>query len=1535
MAQKTNLNVSPYFDDYDPIDNFYKVLFKPGFPVQARELNNLQSILQNQIENFGDHFFKDGSVVIPGGLSYDNEYFSVKINSEFLGIPVSTYADNFIGTVIRGQTTQVTARVVNVLSAEDSDDGELTLYVKYINSNDDGEDVSFIESELLLAEENVVYGNTTITEGSSFAQVVSDNATAIGSAISIAEGVYFVRGYFVNVYSQTIILDQYTNEPSYRIGLSIIERTVNANEDETLFDNARGFNNYSAPGADRFQFELKLIKKDIDDIDDRSFVELLRLNEGITEKSEQKTQYNIIKDYFAKRTYDESGDYSVVPFDLTLDECLNDEIGNGGIYEDTQTTRQDNIPSDDLFCLTVGPGKAYVNGYDIEVVGSRIIDVEKPRDTKPVENSLVPLDLGNILKVNNVFGSPVIGLNRDSTYVIELYNQRTTSNTAGTGEKIGEARIYSFGVSDASYSDDTTEWDLRLFDIQTYTQLTLNEEYQYSKGTYFKGLSSGATGYASENWVSGDTVKLHQTSGSFMEGEQISIDGITEYPRSIKDIIIHTLNDVKSVYQDASTLGLQSDFVADVVLKSRVADGFRATDKITITSGGTVTSPGNKFTGIATNSIIRYQNTADAYDDEVYNRVTNVSSDGNSMTVVAISDIAGVATGLLPSSTTTVDFRIGETDFSFGDNGGSLFIELDRDNISTIDLSSANLPIYQQIDGLSTDSFGALTVNISSVGVSSALFENFDAERYSIHYSDGSIEDLTSDQFTINSDGTEVVFNGLTASETNVTLIATAKKRGLKSKIKQYTRSTKVTVNKSKNRSAGVSTNLANGLDFNSFYGLRVEDEEISLNYPDVANVVAIYESNTSDAPVLDRLVFETGLGLDTNSILGELIKGPNNQSVAKIVTRSSPTAVEIVYLNDQRFAVGEEVTFQESGIIGTIQSVVNGNYIDRTDDFILDDGQRQDIYDYSRLVRNAGIKIPAKQLLVIFDHYTILSTDEGDAFTVLSYDAERYKSDIPTIFTPNSVNGFSIIRASDTIDFRPRVSPFTGTTSSPFDYDSRDFSTTGSTTNLIPKAGESTIVGYEYYLPRMDRVILTADGFFRVVKGQSSDDPKTPTIVEDSMTLATIQLPPYLYDIDDAQITLMDNKRYTMRDIGEIESRVSNLEEVTSLSILENDTKSLQIQDADGLSRFKSGFFADDFKNGDLFDQEYTTCVVDAGIKQLSVPTSRITLSPQIAPAASNLAKTFDYTTNYELLDNFLQKTGNVVSLRYNEEKYIEQAFATRIENVNPFNIIEYTGTIRLEPSTDTWVTNKSETKKVTKNKFKTLTNRSRQFRTVNVVGKPRSGRTTMSTKTSRDTKVTSSRTSAITDVSTDIDTKSTSDPFIRRRNVSFFADGLKPFTRYYSFFDGSRKLDVFPKFLEIGNVVGSFRVGETVEGFTRNKNGKTVRRIVFRLCAPNHKTGDFKNPDLTLDFNPYNKNQSLENAKTYNTSSTFLNVDVNALSLAAQGSFFGFITPGMKLIGRTSGAQATVKTNRLVSDGLGSLYGSFFFRTPTKEKN
>ena len=123
MPQKTNLNISPYFDDFDKDDNFYRVLFKPGYPVQARELTTLQSILQNQVENFGSHIFKEGSMVIPGNINYDGEYTSLKINSDYLGIPVTAYADKLVGKRLKGQTSGVTASVdkfLDVSPAEES-----------------------------------------------------------------------------------------------------------------------------------------------------------------------------------------------------------------------------------------------------------------------------------------------------------------------------------------------------------------------------------------------------------------------------------------------------------------------------------------------------------------------------------------------------------------------------------------------------------------------------------------------------------------------------------------------------------------------------------------------------------------------------------------------------------------------------------------------------------------------------------------------------------------------------------------------------------------------------------------------------------------------------------------------------------------------------------------------------------------------------------------------------------------------------------------------------------------------------------------------------------------------------------------------------------------------------------------------------------------------------------------------------------------------------------------------------------------------
>ena len=81
MSQQTNLNVAPYFDDFDPANDFHRVLFKPGYPVQARELTTLQSILQNQIESFGKYAFKQGDLVVPGEVGLNTKLDYVKLSS--------------------------------------------------------------------------------------------------------------------------------------------------------------------------------------------------------------------------------------------------------------------------------------------------------------------------------------------------------------------------------------------------------------------------------------------------------------------------------------------------------------------------------------------------------------------------------------------------------------------------------------------------------------------------------------------------------------------------------------------------------------------------------------------------------------------------------------------------------------------------------------------------------------------------------------------------------------------------------------------------------------------------------------------------------------------------------------------------------------------------------------------------------------------------------------------------------------------------------------------------------------------------------------------------------------------------------------------------------------------------------------------------------------------------------------------------------------------------------------------------------------
>jgi len=1530
MPQKTNLNINPYFDDFDKNDNYYKVLFKPGFPVQSRELTTLQSILQNQIESFGSHIFKEGSMVIPGSVTYDNRFFGIKVNPQHLGIDVTVYLNSLIGKTIKGEKSQILASIKKYSIPPEDDVDEITLYIKYLNSgvqeNEtlESQKSEFENGEVLLLEENVTYGNTTINAGDTILSLVDSDSNSVGSAVGITDGVYFVRGTFVDVKKQQIVLEPYSTLPSYRVGLFINEQIITASDDKDLNDNARGFSNYAAPGADRFKITLTLGKKILSDNEDVNFIEIMRVDKGEVKKLQDRSVYSEIKKYFAKRTYEESGNYAIDSFVVDALECLNDEISGEGIYTSEQITESNNVPSEDLLSIRVSPGRAYVKGFDVELAGSRIIDVEKSRDTENIKSALIPFEMGNLLRVNNVYGTPLIGL-RDSN-IISLQNRRrnTSTTNAGTGTKIGEARVYSYNVTDASYVNAATSWDLYLYDIQTYTVITTSRVISVLEApttSYVRGQSSGATGYIANR--SGSTLSLNQTSGTFIQGEQLIFNDNVNILCSVVSLIAYTIDDIKSVYQDSTSLdsSLQTDFIADTVLLRVLPPGFNLTDRVSITSGGSVTSPGKTFLGLKVDSIIAYQKASAS--SLTYNRVSAISADGVTLTVVALdSSVTGVADGTLPGSTETTTFSLAIPRI-LGVNNASLYTELPEKNIATLNISESNLVITKQINGLSIDGTGALSattpITISNIGISSAFFEPFDAEKYSIHYSDGSTEPLTSSQFILGSNGASISFIGLSKinQNNNVTVTVTMRKKSISSKTKDFVRSSKLIVN----QTSGIGSMSVSGLSTSSIYGLRVEDREISLNIPDVVNVIAVYQSTTTTSPTLDKLTFVSGLNLDTNSIIGEKIIGKQSRAVAQLVTRVSSTEIEFVYLNANKFQVGEAVTFKESNIETNIQSVVNGSYTNLTSNYSLDKGQKDQYYDYSKIVRIEGGVIPSKQLLVIFNNYIVSPGNSGEVFTVQSYGEDRYKKDIPLLNNQK-------IRATDTIDIRPRVIPFNPVVNpnkSPFAFSSRSFE---SIINYIITPNESSLIGYSFYLPRTDKLTISKFGEVSVIKGTSGINPKPPLNVDDVMDIAEIYLPPYIYDVKQIGFRLFDNRRFTMRDIASLESRIKNLETVTSLSLLELDTKTLQIQDADGLTRFKSGFAVDDFKNTDLIDTKNpdNKCDVNAQSGQLLNAVDNWSMAAELALSASISPDRLDIADrSLPLLDPNIQRTGDLLTLKYTEVPWLQQPLASQVENVNPFNVIEFTGGIILLPAADNWV----RTIYVEKGRVESTGARwvERSSSSTEVTERTTAGgrRERVTSETTRFENVLEGPSREF-DYVESVRVSGVADEYQRSRNIAYFASGLRPQTIHYHYFD-NQVLDFCAKIIEIQMISGTFQVGEFARAHINNR---LIMR--FPVPPPRHKSGPWETPDQMYTVDPYDRTRPAPGT-SYSSSSKLLNVGVRAM--AEHGltqDIGGFMTVGAIINGETSGAIARCTRNEHISDNFGDIVGTIFIRDPNE---
>jgi len=1572
MSQETNLNVAPYFDDFNASNDYYSVLFKPGYPVQARELNNLQSILQNQIETFGQHFFKEGAKVVPGNTYYNNKYHAIQLEKSFLGIPVSNYLGQLVGSRITGLTSGVTALVLKCVLGKNSETGNPTLYINYLGSDSTNNTTGiFLDNELLSSSSDIISGSTTIASGEPFGSTLVSGANIVGSSFSIKSGIYFAKGRFVEVRDENILLDPMGTTPSYRIGLFIKEEIVNADMDPTLNDNSRGFNNYSAPGADRLKITTSLIKKDLDDFDDNNFVQLATVENGVLISKTTTTDYNILQDELARRTYAESGDYYVKPFGIGVKESLNNYQGNNGVFNSDQLTYEGMIPSDDLGLYQVSPGRAFVKGYDVETIGSTYLDFEKPRTTKTLEDQGINYNTGATLKLNNAYGSPQIGIG--NTYVLSLRDERVgTAATLPAGKEIGLARVYDFDLESGSYdrsNQNVNEWDLTLYDIQTVTEITLNESITLTVPSHIKGKYSGATAFIKSPVAAGVAVTVYDVKGDFIKNENFIIDGV-ENTRVAVAVTNYGISDIRSVFgntngPDMNTVGAAQTFSADTIQTPIISVGvatitaFNTTASVSIS---TIRSTSPNFPGqIKTGNLVRYSGNNSV--DPVLGSVVSVGA--SHINITGVTTVSGVAAGQLPSSLLQVsDLAVVGADLQKA-RDVSFYTQLPKDNISNVDLTDASLVIRK-----------TQNVNITGGQLATALdaganetFLPFTAERYFLQRSDGTTEVLTSDKVQINAASTQLQIYGLGGNDDAV-LVTTLKKLKPKSKVKIRNRVNTLVVDKSTNEASGITTlTLNDGLTYGNYpYGTRVQDEEISLNVPDALEIYKIYEAPTTSDPsaptlTLDSLTGPTGKTADL--VIGEKIKGKDTNACAYLAESVTNSQITFLPQNEINFKQGETVLFEESQIEGVI-TTVDASSFDITSHFDGENGQKEDFYNYSIIRRKSDVTAPNKKIKIYFSNGYYQSTDDGDVTTVDSYSTFNYSTEI------QSVNG---IRNTDLIDIRPRVSDYTvaADVRSPLEFHGRTFNASGNSAANILASDETIITDFSWYLGRIDSIYLTKDGKFQVKTGVPSEKPEEPGTVDDALKIATASIPAYLYNTADVSLNFFKYKRYTMSDIGRLENRIKNLEYYTTLSLLEANTASLFLPDQNGLNRFKSGFFVDNFTSF-LTQSNLIAYKNSIDIKRQEIRPKHYTTSVDLlmgpvenAPANADLAFADPQGTN-------IKKTGDVVSLSYNQVEYLQQVNGTRTESVTPFIVAFWGGTIDLTPASDNWV----DTERLGANIINVEGNFAQQVAELSDLFTPTdpqagfgavlwnsweeiwSGvdgqtgavrnqvgwagnnlwRTTF-------TDIQFQRTGTRNIITETFDQESQGDTlvssdlisFMRSRNVQFTGTRVKPSTRHYTFLDGVDLTQyTVPKLLEIAMVSGTFQVGETVTGTTRPlgilpiTNDDANPSIRFRVAQSNHMEGPFNAPTRTYGTSPYGSNII---PSSYSTTSTTLNVDTFSLSNEPQGTYWGWVEQDMILVGETSGAQATITNLRLISDIGANIIGSLFIPNPNISNN
>ena len=1133
MSIETNLNQSPYFDDFNEDKNFYKVLFRPGYGVQARELTQVQSILQNQISKFANEIIVDGTIINGVGLTTDKVGF-VKlkdVDENNRSVLISDFMNNNEVDELRvvGSTSGVSAELVD---AEDGSEAGapnyLTAFVSYNNSGANNTTKSFQDGEPLTfryANNDIKFHATTITSNSSGDSLYGH----------VTDGVVFHKGHFVNVLPQSTIIGKYITNPTKKVGFRTIETIVNSNEDSSLLDNSTGSTNYSAPGANRLKLSAELVVEDIS-ANTENFFTIANIKDGNIEQINTQTVYSDIGDYIAERFFDTNGNYVTDPFDIRIREHLK-KARSLGRYSASEGGLNDKLVAE------IEKGRGYVQGHQIELVGSKYIDIDKGVNFETENTVVVGQAYGNYIVVNELCGP----------------------------------------------FDFTT---LATFDLKDTAQVAIS------------------TGRFSESIVRGLSIGSAKIRGVQHESGESGTPG-AKYRIYLCDIRMNSgksFAEVRSIQSNTTSLGSNLVSAADLILENGNA-------KLKETNLNTLVFP----TGIRGIKTLKNENNQNNAQFVVRKRLNAVNISTNGTGTISIENVAPGGnenlndTGAPLTNTDERNFIIiSKTETRGPFNPGRIVSFTDvgqingdaacqfRTSYKVGDSVSFTPSSGVNIHGIITQILSDRIMRIASeFNIPSSVFSN-QSVQHATHYPIGYVWDLDAN-------------GSITRTRNTATL------------------------------------NLNRGVLQSSFTA------EI---YYDVLRTIA----NPAKKTVFKNRYIQ--INTHTHTKRGN---GPWPLGVSD--------AFELV-------------------------SVFDGTN-DVTNNFILDTGMKDDIYDNSflRLKEISEYDTTNKELTVKF-HYFGRDVSSGYGFlTKDSYidiiddvnpnsDTRITTQEIPVFTSPSTGRKFDL---RDSIDFRPKrtnndIEPHTASTgfatgqinpgeSVAFDYDSNY----GVYTPSPDKNFQSSV---QYYLPRKDLIVVNKEGSFEAVRGVPNITPKSPSPPKNSMVLGTIDIPAYpslspfvakSYNRLDYQVQmrLENNRRYTMGDIRTLDDRIKNVEYYSSLNALETAASNKQIFNSAGMSRFKNGFFVDNFnghQNADTSNPNYRAAIdINNNYLRPSFVRNDIPFGKDVSLTSTNIVQ-----------------TGDLITLPYENEELIGQNFASKLRNPVQELLFNWEGECILSPESD-----------------------------------------------------------------------------------------------------------------------------------------------------------------------------------------------------------------------------------------------------------